>query len=484
MAEQAIRDQNHVTAMLFKGSDGATYNAQGDQATGRLKVDLAGSAGTVTSVSVVSANGFAGSVATATTTPAITLTTTINAPVLAGNGTAIAAATTTGSGSTVVLATSPTLVTPVLGVATATSINGLTITSSTGVLTITNAKTLAVTNTLTLSGTDSTIMTFPTTSATIARTDAANTFTGTQTIGALVATTVNGNTFTTGTGVLTIAASKTLTISNTITLAGTDGKGINVGAATSRKILVGDGTNMVLSTETYAVPGTSGNILTSDGTNWTSAAPAASGSTTVDATTDFSVTTRFSTTIVGSAANALQVWGFGTNTGATNPSSIENLWRLNPNTAFDAFSSSPLFSCSFGPGTIPTSGQVYIGIGSPTIAGAGITFTDFHIGFKILIVAGVASLYATQGDGGTENASSALTTLAASDAVEVILKVNGSSSVDYYWRKNGGSLSSATNLTSNLPDTTTNTQNCSFSLSNANSTSNVVINLSNARYSR
>jgi hypothetical protein len=48
--------------------------------------------GTVTSVSVVSANGFAGTVATATTTPAITLTTSISG-VLYGNGTAVAAAT-------------------------------------------------------------------------------------------------------------------------------------------------------------------------------------------------------------------------------------------------------------------------------------------------------------------------------------------------------------------------------------------------------
>jgi len=65
-------------------------------------------------------------------------------------------------------------------------------------------------------------VTLPDASITVARTDAANTFTGTQTIGALVATTVNGNTFTTGTGVLTIAAGKTLTANNTITLAGTD----------------------------------------------------------------------------------------------------------------------------------------------------------------------------------------------------------------------------------------------------------------------
>jgi hypothetical protein len=51
-----------------------------------------GGSGTVTSVSVVSANGLAGTVATATTTPAITLSTSITG-VLKGNGTAISAAT-------------------------------------------------------------------------------------------------------------------------------------------------------------------------------------------------------------------------------------------------------------------------------------------------------------------------------------------------------------------------------------------------------
>lgn len=51
-----------------------------------------GTSGTVQSVSVVSANGFAGTVANATTTPAITLTTSITG-LLKGNGTAISAAT-------------------------------------------------------------------------------------------------------------------------------------------------------------------------------------------------------------------------------------------------------------------------------------------------------------------------------------------------------------------------------------------------------
>ena len=50
--------------------------------------------GTVTSVSVVSANGLAGTVANATSTPAITLTTT-QTGVLSGNGTAISGSAVT-----------------------------------------------------------------------------------------------------------------------------------------------------------------------------------------------------------------------------------------------------------------------------------------------------------------------------------------------------------------------------------------------------
>lgn len=85
---------------------------------------------------------------------------------------------TTGSNE-VVLKTSPTLVTPVLGVATATSINKITLTApaSSAILTIadgktltanssltlagTDGKTLTVSNSLTLAGTDATTQTFP-----------------------------------------------------------------------------------------------------------------------------------------------------------------------------------------------------------------------------------------------------------------------------------------------------------------------------------
>jgi hypothetical protein len=64
-----------------------------------------------------------------------------------------------------------------------TSINKMAITApaTSSTLAVADGKTFTVSRSLTLTGTDSTTMTFPTTSATIARTDAAQTFTGTQT---------------------------------------------------------------------------------------------------------------------------------------------------------------------------------------------------------------------------------------------------------------------------------------------------------------
>jgi hypothetical protein len=87
--------------IVYGGGAGATPVATAAGTTGQVLTATTGGAptwaapatsGTVTSVSVVSANGFAGTVATATTTPAITLTTSITG-LLKGNGTAISAAT-------------------------------------------------------------------------------------------------------------------------------------------------------------------------------------------------------------------------------------------------------------------------------------------------------------------------------------------------------------------------------------------------------
>jgi len=154
--------------------------------------------GTVTSASVVSANGFAGSVATDTTTPAITITTSItglligdgasgaisaatagtdyvipsgsitgNAStvttnanltgVITSTGNATVIASQTGTGTKFVVDTSPTLVTPTLGVATATTVNKVTVTApATGAtLTIVDGATLTASATASVSGTNS-----------------------------------------------------------------------------------------------------------------------------------------------------------------------------------------------------------------------------------------------------------------------------------------------------------------------------------------
>lgn len=92
----AVAGQSNVVAgsvadtlTLAAGSNiTITTNAGTDTVT----IAATSGGGTVTDVSIVSANGFAGSVATSTSTPAITLTTSVTG-VLKGNGTAISAAT-------------------------------------------------------------------------------------------------------------------------------------------------------------------------------------------------------------------------------------------------------------------------------------------------------------------------------------------------------------------------------------------------------
>lgn len=129
-----------------------------DTHVGRFTVDIfgkltfaedvaigSGGIGTVTSVSVVSANGFAGSVALASTTPQVTLSTTVTGFLL-GDGTGVTGIASTGSGN-VVRATSPTLVTPTLGAALGTSLQLSGLTASSAVATDASKNLVSVTNT-------------------------------------------------------------------------------------------------------------------------------------------------------------------------------------------------------------------------------------------------------------------------------------------------------------------------------------------------
>ena len=136
---------------------------------GSIEIAFTGpGSGSVTSVSVASANGFAGTVATATSTPAITVSTSITG-VLKGNGTAISAATAgtdyvapsgalgTPSSGTLTNATGLPLTTGVTG--TLPAANGGTGVANNAAMTVTGSGNFAYTRTLT----GTTNVTFPTT---------------------------------------------------------------------------------------------------------------------------------------------------------------------------------------------------------------------------------------------------------------------------------------------------------------------------------
>jgi hypothetical protein len=150
------------------GSTSGTISIQGAAGAGTYNFNLPTSAGT-SGQPLLSGGGGASSMTFGTLGVSGGGTGASTAGITAFNNiTGYTASGATGTTSTnLVFSTSPTLVTPVLGAATATSINGLTITSSTGTLTVTNGKTASFSNSITFAGTDSTTMTFPSTSSSI-----------------------------------------------------------------------------------------------------------------------------------------------------------------------------------------------------------------------------------------------------------------------------------------------------------------------------
>ena len=158
---------------------------------------------------------------------------------------AVAVTDETGSGA-LVFANTPTLVTPVLGAATGTSLNLSGLTASSAVATDASKNLVSVTNT----GTGNNVLA---TSPTLT----------TPTLGVASATTINKVTLTApATGsTLTILDGKTLTANNTLTFAGTDSSTLNIGAG---------GT---LATAAFQATGTSGGTLPFlNGTNtWSNA---------------------------------------------------------------------------------------------------------------------------------------------------------------------------------------------------------------------
>ena len=214
-----------TTALLANGAAGQVLQSNG---TTLAPSWVAAATGTVTSASVVSANGFAGTIATATTTPAITLTTSITG-LLKGNGTAISAATagTDYSAGTSALAT---------GI--------LKSTTTTGALTIAVAGDFPTLNQNT-TGSAATLTT--------ARAIYGNDFNGSVALTGIIASTYGGtgNGFTKFSGPTT--AEKTFTLPDASATILTTNAAVTVaqggtGASTLTGILIGNGTSAVTGT--------------------------------------------------------------------------------------------------------------------------------------------------------------------------------------------------------------------------------------------
>jgi hypothetical protein len=548
MSEQAIRDQNRVTAMLFKGSDGGTYNVQGDELTGRLLVDSNGGSGTVTTVSVVSANGFAGTVADATTTPAITLSTSVTG-ILKGNGTAISAITI-GSGlsydGTTLSATgggTGTVTSVAMSVPTGLTISGSPITT-TGTLAVgldtgyviplqstldgkantalSNLASVAI-NTSLISDTNNTDdlgsagigwrtgyfatsvytpivraqgsggveiknSTGTDTIITGAGGGTGTSIVGTTNIGSASAdyhqvaggtgtitdtatgssTNININLVPKGTGRLQAGGVTVPTISSTDTLTNKTITNSNnvLGGVTMTLGSDADGDTYYRSSNvlTRIPKGTAGQVYTMNAgataPEWQT--PSGSFAPTTIFSTMFETAGRFLTNHSGGTAT------FGTSgvslSTTTTMNRVAEMYLDNPDSCFDG---SPKMNARFRMSAIGAgAGYGYVVVGGLVTTENSV---NRHFGFKIGIVAGVATLYASQSNGTTNSLSSALTTFVANEDVQLMAVKNSTTSIDYYWRLNGGSWSSATNRTSSMPSGDTDSRIFSARIANPSS---------------
>lgn len=330
---------------------------------------------------------------------------------------------------------SPTLITPTLGVATATSINGLTITSSTGTFSLTNAKTFSVLKTMSFTAVDDTgVYTLPT---------------GTKTLVATDVTTLSS---------LALPESQLTFTDITTNNVSTSKHGFAPKAPN-------DATKYLDGTGNYSVP-------------------TASATPTMILSTDFTAQARFVKSGSGTATYGSNGNPIGVNIETTSGSGnyLQLFWGIFPDNTGKAFLVGGTFSCSLNWNQpFATTGQAYVGLGVPTAAGSGFTFTDNHIGFKFITAAGTTSLYATVANG-TEAASSALTTFTGTTSFDLMFVVNSANLVTFYYRKDGDASYSTTTLTTNIP--TANEMYATFAISNANTANNGQFQISGATYQR
>lgn len=181
--------------------------------------------------------------------------------------------------------------------------------------------------------------------------------------------------------------------------------------------------------------------------------------------TNFETSARFTTGAAGTGAVTFGNQGVTIDTGANATSYARVLWYI-----ANAFTNNPTFVCTLVVNTAPPgTGQAFIGLGQPTTSGTGHTFNNNNvIGFEIVNVLG-SSILSIRGVVNNNNATALVTSYFAStvttgDTLELFVKVN-TATVDFYIRKNGGTLSAKQTISSQIPTGASETS-VQFSVSN------------------
>jgi len=295
----------------------------------------------------------------------------------------------------------------------------------------------------------------------------------------------------TGTGNVVMSASPTMTGTigaaamtlSTPLVVGSGGSG--VASHTAYGVIVG-GTGTTAATQTIT-PGDSGTILTSGGTGgvptWGAAATQVIPQ--VIQSTAFETAARFTETNVSGGNSTFNTQGVELDTSATISSSTQIKWNLvRAENAGGLFTTFPAqFGAFLGIDTFGTDRQDFYGLGTPTVGASGITYTDDHIGVKIVRASsGTTTVSATTALSSTESAT-ALTTVVADDTVDVCIELVSASSIKFYYRKNGSTWSAATEITTNIP-TSTAMVAASFAISNSGVATRTAVKVYSAYYLR
>jgi len=199
--------------------------------------------------------------------------------------------------------------------------------------------------------------------------------------------------------------------------------------------------------------------------------------------TCFETSTRFTPTLAGNGVNIYATSGLTQETSATVTSSAAITWRVSQ----EVFGGSPTFSVALYMANLNSGsggGGGFYGLGNPTITGAGITFTSLSFcGFYFQKSGSTITVYAVQNSSTLSYSSTTLTTVVTGDSFDGIIKMNGSTSVDYYYRKNGGAVSTKTTISTLVP-TSFATGVTTFGVTNVGSAVDFQITVLSSSYER